>query len=225
MSSTSAAAATPALPTITPTSTFKQLFPVSYFWGTDMMRTGAAKSLCSTTSNSYSYMKECLNDELKRNRCVVLFEYHTIGDYQKVYLIIGKKGSSYDALSSDASDKLQEGELTLPIDKRSYIRYEVFKCPYSFEDVIIRHFARGPDENTGDTGGELYKSMLSNFLASPIGSSSAAASSAAASSAAANENESSHFTSLFTKFKVKSRRNSHKKRRETRRTRRNRRSF
>jgi hypothetical protein len=220
MSSTSAAVATPALATITPTSTFKQLFPVSYFWGKDMMRTGAAKSLCSTTSNSYSYMKECLNDELKRNRCVVLFEYHTVGDYQKVYLIIGKKGSSYDALSSDASDKLQEGELTLPIDKRSYIRYEVFKCPYSFEDVIIRHFARGPDENTGNAGGELYKSMLSNFLASPIGSSSAAAS-----SAAANENESSHFTSLFTKFKVKSRRNSHRKRRETKRNRRNRRSF
>jgi hypothetical protein len=219
--SVAASAATP-IPTITPTSTFQQLFPVELFWGRDLMRTGGAKEIDSYNKKygtPLDMFRKSINDELtKKNKCAVLLEKSSYGD-KTIYLIIGKKGLSYDVITSDASDKLLEGELILATDLRNYLTYYLFKSPYTFEDIIPGHFARGPDEGTGDSGGEMYQTSLANFLHS------SPSSSAAATGAVPAEEEENSFRKMFTQFAVKRVYGGYrrKKLRKTKRTRRNRR--
>ena len=164
---------------ISPTAKFNDLFTFDRFYsGRNMFGKPDTNGLGSLTKYSdqhdqVEFIKH-INTVLDADRCAILLNKSSIGQTGAVYLLLNKvRGteSTYNYITSnyDANGSLMKGSIDINFNTmRNNTRYILYKCPYTFDEIITEHFGKPPIGNSptaGDLGGELFQLDLTEALA------------------------------------------------------------
>jgi hypothetical protein len=165
---------------IPPNAKFDDLFTFRRFYGgINMWGKQDIDGLGSLTKDDDNYAQrkfiERIDTVLGTDRCAILLFKSSIGETGSVLLLLNKvrgTDSTYNYITSDpyTNKSLIRGSIDIDrnIMRRRRERYILYKCPYTFDEIITEHFGKPPIGNSptaGDQGGELFQLDLAEALA------------------------------------------------------------